>query len=85
MLIDLEDWRADLEDLDFTKSDEMEAMSLELPFTEEEVKVALCELNGGKALGSYGFTVAFWQFNWNTVKSEVMAVFKDFFDMGKSL
>ena len=35
-------------------------MSLELPFIEEEVRAALCELNGEKAPGLDGFTVAFW-------------------------
>ena len=58
-------------------------MSFELPFTKEEVRAALYELNGKKAPGPNGFTAAFWQFSWNTIKSEVMAIFKDFFDTGK--
>ena len=41
-------------------------------------------MNGEKAPSPDGFVAtACWQFNWNTVKSEVMAVFKDLFDMGK--
>ena len=77
------DWRANLEGFDFTKLNEREARSLEFPFTEEEVRAALYELNDEKALGPGGFTTAFWQFSWNTVKSEVMAIFKDFFDIDK--
>ena len=48
---------------------------------EEEITFALHELNGEKAPSSDGYTAAFWQFNWETVK--VMVVFKDFFVSGK--
>ena len=72
-----------MEGLDFTKLDEREARSFELPFIEDEVWAALDELNEEKALSPDGFIVAFWQFSWNIVKKDVMAVFKDFFDMGK--
>ena len=83
LLIDPENWRAKLEGLDFTKLEEREARSLELPFIEDEVWAALDELNGEKAPSPDGFIVAFWQFSWNIVKNDVMAVFKDFFDTGK--
>ena len=43
--------------------DEREATTLEVPFTEDEVKDALNELNGDKALGPDGYTIVFWQFN----------------------
>ena len=56
---------------------------LEKPFSEEEVFFALHELNGEKAPRLNGYTIAFWHFNWETVKGEVMAVFKDFFVSGK--
>ena len=36
----------------------------------------LCELNGDKASGPDGFTVAFWKFSWTVVKEEVMTMFK---------
>ena len=83
LLIDLENWRAKLEGLDFTKLDEREVMSLELPFIEEEVWAALDDVNGEKAPSLDGFTSTFWQFSWNTIKNNVMAVFKDFFDTSK--
>ena len=50
---------------------------------EEEVFVSVHELNGEKATGPNGYTIAFWQFNWVTVKGEVMTIFKDFFISGK--
>ena len=39
------------------------ATKIEEPFTEEEVFAALFELNGDKALGLDGFSMAFWQFS----------------------
>ena len=55
-------WRASPEGLNFSILNAMEAVSLEVPFTEEEVYGALAELNGDKAPEPDGFTVAFWQF-----------------------
>ena len=37
-----------------------EATTLEMSFSEEEVHLALCEMNGDKAFGPDGFTTAFW-------------------------
>ena len=41
LLGDLGDWRASLKGLNFSRLNDMEALSLEVPFTEEEVLVAL--------------------------------------------
>ena len=49
----------------------------------EEVFIALSDLNGDKAPGPDGFTIAFWQFSWNIVKNDVMRMFTDFFETGK--
>ena len=83
LLIDPKDWRANVEGLTFSKLEDQEAARLEKPFMEEEVFISLHELNGEKATGPNGYTVAFWQFNWETVKGEVMTTFKDFFISGK--
>ncbi|RVW31082.1 hypothetical protein CK203_093146 [Vitis vinifera] len=45
-----------------------EAEFLEVPFSEEEIHSALLELNGDKAPGPNGFTVAFWQACWDFMK-----------------
>ena len=76
-------WRAKLEGLVFSKIDESEAGSLELHFTEEEVWTTLSELNGEKALGPDEYITAFWQFSWDFFKNDIVAVFKDFFEIGK--
>ena len=76
-------WRAKLEGLVLSKLDDLEGVSLELHFTEEEVWSALSDLNGEKALGHDGYTAAFWQFSWDYVNNDIMSVFKDFFETGK--
>ena len=59
LLSDPRNWRANLKGLVFSKLDEHEAINLEKPFTEEEITFALHELNGEKAPGPGGYTVAF--------------------------
>ena len=40
---------------------------------------ALNDLNGDKAPGPDGYTLAFWQSNWGTIKEDVLKLFKDCF------
>ena len=61
----------------------MEASSLEIPFPMEEVSSALSDLNGDKAPGPDGLTVAFWQSCWDIVSDDVMRMFRDFHETGK--
>ena len=56
---------------------------MELPFTTEEVLYALTDMNGDKAPGPDGFTIAFWQSSWEVVKDDVMRMFKEFYELGK--
>ena len=61
-------WRADIEGLHLQRLNLNEAEVLELPFTEKEIHSTLVEMNGDKAPGPDGFTVAFWQFCLDFVK-----------------
>lgn len=45
--------------------------------------MALAELGKDKVSCLDGFTMAFWLFSWETVKSEVMGFFKDFHEEGR--
>ena len=56
---------------------------IEEPLTEEEVFVALSELNGDKALGPDGFSMAFWQFSWEFLRNYVMGFFREFYEHKK--
>ena len=51
-----------------------------MSFFEEEIHSALLELNGDKAPGPDGFTVAFWQACWDFMKEEILELFKEFYD-----
>ena len=51
---------------------------MELPFREEEVFTAQNEMDGDKALGLDGFSIAFYQASWHFVKGEIMEMFRDF-------
>lgn len=52
-------WHFRASTVTFKRLDFFEAARLEGPFKEEEIHAALGELNGDKAPGPYGFTMAF--------------------------
>ncbi|RVX11321.1 hypothetical protein CK203_019702 [Vitis vinifera] len=62
--------RNGLAGLDFDHLGDEDATKLEVAFSEEEVFLALCKLNGDKAPRSNGFTITFWQYSWDFVKEE---------------
>ena len=72
-----------MDGLCFTRLNEKEALSLEVPFTIEEVFVALRDMNAEKALGPDGLLVTFWQSSWAFVKEHVMRMFGEFYEAGK--
>ena len=55
------------------------------PFSENEIHSALMEMNGDKALGPDGFTMAFWQSCWEFVKVEILEMFKEFHEQSSFL
>ncbi|RVW46135.1 Transposon TX1 uncharacterized 149 kDa protein [Vitis vinifera] len=52
-------WKADIGSLQLDQISQEESETLERPFTEEEIQGALMEMNGDKAPGPDGFTLAF--------------------------
>ena len=59
LLSDIGEWRASIDGLSFHTINEEEAARLELPFTVDEVFIALNDLNGEKAPGLDGFAMGF--------------------------
>ncbi|XP_077249381.1 uncharacterized protein LOC143888877 [Tasmannia lanceolata] len=53
---------------------------LEIPFSEEEIRTALFSLAKDKALGPDGFCLVFFQTCWETVKSDLLRFFLEFFE-----
>ena len=78
MLSEGSGWQADIGGLRLDQISHQEAENLETPFSEAEVHSALMGMNGDKAPGPDGFTVAFWQSCWGFVKEEILAMFKEF-------
>ena len=76
-------WRPRLDDLDFDYLSAGEASSLEAPFLEKEVKDVIFGMDGNKAPGPDGFSLAFFQACWDVLKEDIMAVFVDFHVRGK--
>jgi hypothetical protein len=71
-------WRPRLDDLSFDAILESEASWLERAFKEEEVRKVVFAMNGDKASGPDGFTMAFFQTCWEVLRLEIMEVFSDF-------
>jgi hypothetical protein len=76
-------WRSRLDDLDFNSLSAGEASSLEAPFLEREVKEVIFGMDGDKAPGPDGFSLAFFQACWDVLKEDIMAVFSNFHARGK--
>ncbi|RVW30834.1 Transposon TX1 uncharacterized 149 kDa protein [Vitis vinifera] len=73
-------WKADIGGLLLNQISPVEADGIEVPFSETEIYTALMGMNGDKALGPDGFTVAFWQNSWEIVKEDMLGLFKEFHD-----
>lgn len=70
-------WHSKLDGLAFDSLDEEEAFRLEHSI-EREVLAAVKGMNSDKALGSYGFSLSFFQVCWDVIKADIMGVFHDF-------
>ena len=73
-------WSPSLPDLEINEIESEESARLEENFSEEEILNAISGLNSDKALSPDGFPIAFWIFNWEFVKEEVLGFFREFHD-----
>ena len=67
-----------MDGLEFTSIGDDERLELERDFSKEEVVKVLQEMEGDKAPGLDGFTMAFFQKCWSVVEIDVMAFFDHF-------
>ena len=72
-----------MDDLDFESLSAVEVSSLEASFLEKEVKDVIFGMDGNKAPGPDGFSLAFFQACWGVLKEDIMAVFANFHAWGK--
>jgi hypothetical protein len=71
-------WRPKMDNQDFLSIDEEDKNWLERDFEEKEVWEVVKGMEGDKAPGPDGFTMAFFQACWGVVKHDFMAVFAEF-------
>jgi hypothetical protein len=68
-------WRLKVDGIAFESISEVEAGWLERDFEEEEVRKVVSKMNGNKASGPKGFSMAFFQVCWDAVRMDIMKVF----------
>jgi hypothetical protein len=77
LLSEKHSWRPRLHDLSFDAILESKASWLERAFEEEQVRKVVFAMNGDKAPGPDGFTMAFFQACWEVLRFGIMEVFSD--------
>lgn len=71
-------WRPRVDGISFSSIDVDVCLWLERGFEEQEVWEVVREMNGDKAPGPDGFSMAFFQHCWGFLKKDIMAVFSEF-------
>ena len=71
-------WRPFAEGLEFDRIRELERVWLERKFEREEILQVVSDLEGDKAPGPNGFTIAFYHHCWKVVEKDVLAFFEEF-------
>jgi hypothetical protein len=71
-------WRPRVDGISFDSISDVDASWLERAFEEEEVKKVVSAMNGDKAPGPDGFSMAFFQACWDVVRVDIMKVFDEF-------
>ena len=66
--------RPSLDGVDFTSITTKDAIWLDRPFEEMEIEDVVRGCNGDKALGPDGFSLAFFQHCWSSVRNDILAV-----------
>jgi hypothetical protein len=76
-------WRPRLDNIEFDMLSNSDASSLEEPFEEREVWEVIKGMDGDKAPGPDGFSMAFFKDCWEIIKGDFMAIFSEFHEQGK--
>ena len=78
-----EPWRPKVDNLGMPSLTISAREGLQSEFSEEEILKALHDCCGDKAPGPDGMTMAFLQANWDTLRSDVLRLFLEFYHKGK--
>jgi len=71
-------WRPRADDLSFLSIDEDDRIWMECEFEEDEIWGVIRNFKGDKAPALDGFTIAFFQKCWKILKTDIIAVLKEF-------
>ena len=74
-----EEWRPFVEGLDFDQIGELERGWMERRFKKDEIISVVRDMEGNKASGPDGFSMAFFHYCWRVVERDVLAVFEEFY------
>ena len=80
---DTEEWRPFVEGLEFYQIEGLERDWLERRFENEEILHVVKELEGDKASGPDGFSMAFYHHCWGIVERDGLAIFEEFYQHSK--
>ncbi len=72
-----EEWRPQIDGLPFSSIGEAKKLLLERRFEKEEIVQVLKDLQGDKAPGPDGFTIAFFQKCWQVVERDILDFFEE--------
>ena len=78
-----EEWRPFVEGLEFDQIEGLERDWLERRLEQQKVLQVVKEMEGDKALGLDGFSLAFYHHCWEVVERNVLAVFEEFYQHSK--
>ena len=78
-----EEWKPFAEGLEFNQIEGLERDWLERRFENEEIFRVVKELEGDKASGPDGFSMAFYHHCWGVVERDVLAAFEEFYQHSK--
>ena len=68
-----------MEGLEFDQIGEVERGWLERSFEKDEILLVVRDMEGDKAPGPDGFSMAFFRHCWRVVERDVLAVFEEFY------
>ena len=74
-----EEWKPFAEGLEFDQIGDLERGWMERRFEKDEIISVARDMEGDKALGPDGFSIAFFHHCWRVVESDVLAVFEEFY------
>ena len=80
---EIKEWRPYVEGLEFDQIEGLEKDWLKRRFEHEEVLQVVKEMEGDKAPGPDGFSLAFYHHCWEVMERDVLVVFEEFYQHSK--